>query len=115
MNATFRTGALALILASSTAVFAAPQAAPSPTVSEAEAMAKPTPPASPEQSASAPAQARPLLTTGTAADLIGNAGDPAGSTRGAMISAYSNAPAATSVQSPVGPAPASSAPPARPY
>lgn len=112
MNATFRTGALALILACSTGALAQ---SGSPTVAEAEANARATPPATPEQSASTPVQPRMALTTGTAADLIGNAGDPAGSTRGATISAYSNMPASATVQSPVAPAPASSAPPARPY
>lgn len=87
--------------------------APRTTLEAAKANAAPVVPAAPTQSATTPAAGQALM-TGTNADMIGNAGDPAGAQRGAITSSNSNLPAVGTSSSPAGP-PLPSTPTARPF
>lgn len=96
MKASFGISALALMIT------AAPAFAQSATSMEAaKATAAAPVPAAPAQAASTPATGLPLM-TGTNADLIGNAADPAGTQRGSVGTASSNLPNATTASNPTG-------------
>ena len=98
-------GAVALLLASGSAMATGTHRAhkpAKPTTASAKGNGAPIP-AAPAESASTPASGQSVM-TGTNADMIGNAGDPAGSQRGTISGASTNTPSVGTSANPNGPA-----------